>query len=339
MNSRSGLAKAFEICGEEVEPGQRRLLSLDAANLYDFTEMKIPIEVVHGKKPGPVLFISSAIHGDEINGVEIIRRLLARSVLRHLRGTLLAIPVVNVFGFNNRSRYLPDRRDLNRSFPGNENGSLASRIAHSFMREVVSRSTHGIDIHTAAIHRANFTQVRAYLDDPATKDLAMAFGAPIVLNSKLRDGSLREAARDRKIPILLYEAGEALRYDSKSIKVGVLGCLSVMHKIGMLEQSSLARPKPVIAQDSVWVRAPNSGSVRVMTRLGKQVRKEQTLATIHDLFGKTRIEVKSPEDGIIIGEGKLPLVNKGDALFHLATFKNMGRASSQLEAFDSDMAV
>ncbi len=198
---------AIFIGGVQVEQGQRTTIDLPMARLYTHTEMTMPVHVVHGKKPGPVLFVCAAIHGDEIVGVEIIRRLLKLKFLSRLHGTLLAIPVVNPFGFINRSRYLPDRRDLNRSFPGSRKGSLASRLASLFMEEIAGYCTHGIDLHSGSNSRSNLPQVRACLDDAETERLARVFGAPVIINSRVRDGSLREAVADKGIPMLLYEGG------------------------------------------------------------------------------------------------------------------------------------
>ena len=214
-------AEDFIIAGTEVSPGTRRTLELPVASLYSHAPMTLPVQVVCGRHDGPRLFVSAALHGDEINGVEIIRRLLRLPSLKKLRGTLLAIPIVNVYGFVNRSRYLPDRRDLNRSFPGSVRGSMAARLADLFLKEIVDRCNYGIDLHTGAIHRENLPQIRANLDDEETARIARAFHVPLLLNSDLRDGSLREIAAERGIPMLLYEAGEALRFDERAIRAGV----------------------------------------------------------------------------------------------------------------------
>jgi uncharacterized protein len=190
------------IGGEEIPLGVRKQLALTVAKLYDFTDMKMPVEVVRGEQDGPILFVSAAIHGDEINGVDIVRRLLKHRLLKSIKGTLIAIPIVNVFGFNDKSRYLPDRRDLNRSFPGAEQGSLASQIAYIFRTEIVSQCTHGIDLHTGAIHRRNLPQIRADLSYTPNLLLAGAFGAPVILDASPRDGSLREMVDEKKIPTL-----------------------------------------------------------------------------------------------------------------------------------------
>lgn len=226
----------FSIAGYNIAPGTRKQINLDVAKLYDYTDMTLTIEVIHGKEPGPVMFVSAAMQGDEIIGVEIIKRLLKQKIIKKIKGTLIVVPIVNIFGYNNKSRYLPDRRDLNRCFPDSENGALAARLAKIFLDEIVKICDYDIDLHTAAVHRSNLPQIRACLDDPILKKLAIAFGAPVVVNSKIREGSLREASLNTHTKLLVYEAGEALRFDEKSIQSGLLGILSVMKEIDMLEK-------------------------------------------------------------------------------------------------------
>lgn len=315
----------LSIAGISIKPGSRRQIEIPVAKLFDYTELSIPVEVIRGRKPGPVLFVSAAIHGDEINGCEAIKRLLGRAkTLAKLKGTLIAVPIVNVFGFNRNVRYLPDRRDLNRSFPGSATGSLAGQIANIFMREVVSKATHGIDLHTAAIHRTNLPQIRACLNDEQTHRLAMAFGVPVVMNSDIRDGSLRQAAAEMGIPMLLFEGGEALRHDEKVIKSAIRGILTVMQSIGMLEQKKISaeqvKKEVFVARSSYWIRAPHSGSLRVNKQLGKRVKTDELLGVISNPYGKEKFEVRAKHTGIVIGMTVLPLVNNGDALFHIATF-------------------
>jgi predicted deacylase len=302
--------------------------------LHTRVPVQMPVWVIHGRRPGPRLFISAAIHGDELNGIEIIRRVRARP-LKGLQGTLLLVPVVNVFGLLQHSRYLPDRRDLNRSFPGSERGSLAARLAHLFMAEIVERCTHGIDLHTGAVHRSNLPQIRAQLDDAETRALALAFGAPVVLDSRLRDGSLREAAAEKGIPTLIYEAGEALRFDEMSIRVGVAGIVEVMRTLGMLRRKPGARARPaqpVIADGSHWVRTPAGGILRTAIRLGQRVSTGELLGRVSDPFGADEVRVDAPHEGIIIGRNSLPLVNEGDALFHVARVARPGEAWRAVEA-------
>jgi len=306
----------------EIKPGERKRINIDMGSIYDFTDVKMPIEVIRGKKDGPTLFVSSTIHGDEINGIEIARRLLNHKDLKTICGTLIVIPIVNIFGFNDRSRYLPDRRDLNRCFPGIKNGSLASQLAYKFMREIVLKSDYGIDLHTGSFNRRNYPQIRADLSDKRTLKMAQAFGAPVVVNSNLRDGSLRAAVVSENIPMILFEAGEALRFDESSIKTGVDGILRVMKQIGMIKPDQKHRiAKTFIAQSSSWLRAPKSGINIPKIKLGSFVKKGDVISEITNPFGDRKTIIKAHESGIIIGISLLPLVNKGDALFHIATEK------------------
>jgi predicted deacylase len=318
----------------EVGPGQRRSVSLPMADLYTGAALPMQVHVVCGRRPGPVLFVSAAIHGDELNGVEVIRRLLKRAKLESIRGTLLAVPVVNVHGFLDLSRYLPDRRDLNRSFPGSAKGSIASRMAHVFVSEVVDKADYGIDLHTAAINRSNLAQIRANLEDPATLEMARAFGAPVILKSPQREGSLRSYAADRGFPLLIYEAGEALRFDELSIRAGLRGVLQVMRHIGMLPAAkSPPAITSVIAEATSWVRAPMSGIVSKKVALGTRVAEGQRLAVVGDPLGGEEETIRSPLDGIVIGRSNLPLAHEGDALFNVAAFKNIASAETRVDDF------
>jgi predicted deacylase len=315
--------KSFSIDKKIIKAGERRRVDLDMGSIYDFTDVKMSMEVIRGKKDGPTLFISSTIHGDEIGGIEIVRRVLKSEALKNICGTLIAIPIVNIFGFNDRTRYLPDRRDLNRSFPGLKNGSLTSQVAHKFMEEVVRKADYGIDLHTGAYHRCNYPQIRANINDIKTLKLAKAFGAPVIINSNLRDGSLREAVTMQEIPMLLYEAGEALRFNEEMIQIGVKGILNFMYEIGMVEKKfrEVSAKKSFIARSSSWVRAPRSGIHIAGIKLGKIVKKGEIIGEISNPFGDHKTIVRANEDGVVIGISMLPLTNKGDALFHIACEK------------------
>jgi len=325
--------ESITIGGIEIAPGERRGLSLPVGMLHTHVPVDMPVWVINGRRAGPRLFISAAIHGDELNGIEIIRRIRARP-LPGLRGTLLLVPVVNVFGLLHHARNLPDRRDLNRSFPGSERGSLAARLAHQFMTDIVARCTHGIDLHTGAIHRSNLPQIRAQLDDPQTRELAIAFGAPVVLDSRLRDGSLREAAAERGIHTLIYEAGEALRFDELSIRMGVAGIMAVMRKLDMIrgKPRRAQAANPVVAESSHWVRAPEGGILRTAVRLGHRVAAGELLGKVSDPFGAREVPVTAVHTGIVIGRNSLPLVNEGDALFHVARVECAAEAVAAVEA-------
>lgn len=322
------------IGGKSIQAGQRCYVDLPLPPLYTHTSVAMPVHVIHGKQPGPVLFVTAAIHGDEINGIEIIRRLLATKSLSRLAGTLIAVPVVNVYGFVSQSRYLPDRRDLNRSFPGSETGSMAARLADTLMSEVVAKCTHGIDLHTAAEGRANLPQIRVDLDaHPDLLSLAEAFAPPIVLDSATRDGTLRGAAG--KLPLLLYEAGEALRFDDLAIRAGLKGVLNVMRHLKMLpaNKGGERRSKPWLANHSVWMRAPQSGILRSRIPLGGIVDEGVVLGYISDPFGESEQAVVSDVSGVLIGITKLPLVHEGEALYHVATTGSSRSVARALDDF------
>lgn len=322
----------FELDGHSVAPGSRATVNLEISALANATRMNMPVHVVHGATAGPTLFLSGVVHGDEIQGLEIIRRILAHKALEGLRGTLLAVPIVNSFGFLTHSRYLPDRRDLNRSFPGSDQGSLASLLADLFFREVVKRASFGIDFHTAALHRSNLPQIRIAPADAALLDLARAFAPPVVLTSKLRDGSLRQCAQDEGVQVLLYEGGEALRFDETAIEVAMKGTLRVMKAIGMIDSAPpvAAHAQTTFSTSSSWVRAPEGGILHTVRKVGDRVGLAEPIGIITDPLGSSTVPVFAEDDGIIIGLTQLPIVNRGDALFHVARRKAQPRGPIQV---------
>lgn len=332
----------FIIGDHSIEPGTSQTVHLPLSRLADHTDMMLRLQVIHGKKPGPTLFVSAAIHGDEIIGVEIIRRISRMKVLSRVAGTLILIPIVNGYGFLGMSRYLPDRRDLNRVFPGSKGGSPAGQLAHTFMTEIVEKSEFGIDLHSGAIHRENLPQIRADLDDPIVKDMAKAFGASVMLNSNLRDGSLREAAQAIGCSMLLYEAGEALRFNETAIRIGVKGVLSVIRHVGMLPKLKPRKStlEPVQPASSHWLRAPMSGLMRAAYSLGDVVEKGTVIASVAGPLGEVEEDVIAKYSGVIIGRTNLPIVNRGDALFHVARVDDLEDAEttieSRVESADSD---
>ena len=332
-------AESFEFEGVSVAPGTRRTVDVPLGVLSNHTPINMSVQVVHGRRAGPTVFVSAAIHGDEVIGVEIVRRLLSGLDASKLRGTLLAVPIVNAFGFLAHSRYLPDRRDLNRCFPGFENGSLASRLAHLFMRTIVSRCRLGIDLHSAAIHRTNLPQLRLSPVNDETRTLAEAFGAPVILPAGLRDGSLRAAAREVGIDVLLYEAGEGLRFDETAVRAGTTGILRVLRALDMLPARGAGvptrkGPPTVHALSSRWTRAPEAGLVRIYRDIGEIVAAGDVLGIVADPFGEREHEVHAPEAGIIIGRATMPVVNAGDALFHIARIENENAAAQAVEGME-----
>jgi predicted deacylase len=331
------------IGGVEIHRGTRQTVELSLPLLYTHTPVVMTAQVIRGWRDGPCVFVSAAVHGDEINGVEIIRRLIRSSALKYLKGILIVVPIVNVYGFVRQSRYLPDRRDLNRSFPGSEKGSLAGRLANAFLEEVVAKADYGIDLHTGAVHRENLPQVRASFDQQGVVErLAKAFGSPVILNAELRDGSLREAAQALGVPVIVYEGGEALRFDELVIRAGVRGVMGVMRELGMLRPAARARgmrgAESVVARSSQWVRASQSGILRAAKPLGARVMKQEVLGWIADPLGDSEMAVLSPLAGVIIGKLNLPLVNEGEALYHIARFGEPDTAAETVEQFQSEVA-
>jgi predicted deacylase len=311
--------ESFAIGSWRVRAGSSKEVEIPITRLVTGADVSLPVQVVHGREPGPVVWVNAAIHGDEVLGVEVIRRVLQPLSAKELRGTLLAVPVVNVLGFMTGDRYLPDRRDLNRSFPGSARGSLASRIAHLFMTEVVAKCEIGIDLHTAADRRANLPQIRADLDDARTRELAEAFGAPVMLHARIRDGSLRQAAREKGAAVLLYEAGEAMRFDEAPIEAGVLGVRRVLASLGMVDDEEVPAPPPSVeSRTSGWVRARGTGILHMEVELGQRVEAGDRLGGLSDTFGRRVRLVHADRPGIVIGLNRAPLVNSGDALVHIA---------------------
>lgn len=315
-------AKPFRIAGWLVDPGTVRVLEIRLGELYNQSPVGMHAVVIHGKRPGPRLWISGGVHGDELAGIVAVRQVLSSFDPAAMVGTLVAIPCVNELGALHCSRELPDGRDLNRCFPGSRTGTLASRIASAFLREVVSRCTHGVDVHTAGGHRDNLPQIRANLDDPATRRLARRFGTPVVLHSNLRDGSLRQAAAARGIPTLLFEGGKPLRHEQHVVNSAANGILRVMAELGMIERAPPRVRRPLVAWSSSWVRTPRSGYFVARVGLGDHVRERQVVATVElrmaDDLGPRRVEIRAGAAGVVVGLQRLPLVHVGDPLVHIA---------------------
>jgi predicted deacylase len=315
----------IENAGVFVNPGERRRIEIPVAKLPTGTGLHLPIMVINGAKAGPTAWLSAAVHGDEVNGVEIIGRVLEKIEPRELAGCLIAVPIVNVFGFNMQSRYLPDRRDLNRSFPGFEQGSVAGRLAYLFMQEVVLKCQYGIDLHTGSNHRTNLPQIRANLHDEETRRLAEAFAAPVIMHAGAIDGSLRKAATVAGIRTIVYEAGEPLRFDDAAIQLGRDGVLRVLAALKMRSTSPRQKgPHSALVANTAWVRALNSGILRLDVRLGARVAAGQQLGMVADAFGDDAAPLTAPEEALIIGHTNNPLVQQGEAVVHLATMAPEG---------------
>jgi predicted deacylase len=329
----------FRIGDASVAPGSQVVVDLPVSKLSNHTPITLPVRVFHGRRKGPTLFVSGVIHGDEIIGVEIIRRLCRVPALRRLRGTLLCIPIVNVFGFISHSRYLPDRRDLNRSFPGSPSGSLAAQLAHLFTTEILARSNVGIDLHSAAINRTNLPQLRLDFDQGRCLELAKVFGVPVVINASERPGSLRLTAKEHDVDVMLFEGGEALRFDELTVRSGVRGILRVMKTLGMVSSRTVAdaRTKPTLSEASAWTRAPESGILRTFKTPGESVSADDVLGVLANPYEDIETEVRATWPGLIIGRTNLPVVNQGDALFHIARVPSATRAQRRVGAIETEL--
>ncbi len=302
-----------------ILPGERVLTRLVVSRLPSGTLIDVPVHVLRGPAPGPVLLLMAGMHGDEVNGIETIRRMLRRDLLHPERGTVVAIPILNIYGFLNFSREVPDGKDVNRAFPGSPRGSLASRVAHRFMREIMPLLDYGIDFHTGGAARANYPQVRCELGtDPETDALAAAFGAPFTLHAGLRPGSVREAAQRLGKRLLVFETGESLRLDEPGIEMAVAGTLRVLHHLGMAPAGPEPEQPTIVCRRHTWVRARFAGLFRAHVQNGVFLKKGQVYGSVADPYGERAVRLESPMSGYVVGVNHMPVVNQGDALLHLA---------------------
>jgi hypothetical protein len=316
------MADTISINGKDIPPGKTAQINLNVAKLPTHTMIDLPVYVFRGKRDGPKFLITAGLHGDELNGVETIRRLIVNNAINPQAGTVVAVPIINVYGFLNNSRYLPDGRDLNRSFPGTNSGSLASRIAHTVMNKIVPMVDFGVDFHTGGAN-SNFPQIRCAFDVPENMELAQAFSPPYIINSKLRDYSFRKAAHKAGKSILVFEGGESLRFDENAIKEGMNGIIRLMSAMKMTDSTPPESNDTVMLTSTTWIRARSSGLYRVFMECGSTVKRNQVIASITDPFGETEYKIKSGSDGYVIGLRSLPVVNRGDALINIG-IRNKG---------------
>jgi predicted deacylase len=317
VTAAEGVAAPITILGTEVTPGTSIRLSWSATELFEGVPVSTPVLVVNGALPGPTLCMMAAVHGDELNGIEMVRRVMHDLSPSKVSGTIIGIPIVNVQGFRRGSRYLPDRRDLNRYFPGNPNGSAAARIAHSFFNNVVAHCDALIDLHTGSFERANLPQIRADLRNPDVMTLTQGFGSMVILHSTPAVGTLRYAATRAGIPAVTLEAGGPSQLELDEVKLGVKGIETLINTLGMVRKSRLwGKPEPVYYRSS-WVRADNGGILLADVSLGSTVRKGDLLGTITDPMNNARTELRSPYSGRIIGMARNQVVMPGFAAFHV----------------------
>lgn len=308
----------FKLLGETILPGKGGRLNLEVAKLHTNTPIQVPVIIQHAKKAGPVVLLLAGAHGDEVNGTEIVRRIIKRGWNKPTSGTIICIPVYNIFGFLNLTREFPDGRDLNRSFPGTKNGSLASQFAFHFMKEIAPYVDVIIDFHTGAVQRNNSPQTRCDMKYSTSLELCKIFGAPILLSSNLIPKTLRTSTQKIGKDYVLFEGGKANRLDEKVISAGLIGTQRVLKHLG-LKDFKVEEPKEklIFIKESSWLRAPNSGMLRLRIENGSFVQKGSLLATISDPFGNFERSVKAPRDGYIFCVNETPLITKGDAIFHL----------------------
>jgi predicted deacylase len=312
-------ADTIHLNGLTIQPGEQVLTRLVISKLPSGTVIDVPVHVLRATKPGPTLLLMAGMHGDEVNGIETIRRMVRRDLLVPTRGTVIAIPIFNIYGFLNFSREVPDGKDVNRSFPGSPRGSVASRVAHRFMREIMPLIDYGIDFHTGGATRANFPQVRCLMGiDAATDAMAAAFAAPFTLHAALRPGSLREAAQRLGKRIIVYETGESLRLDEAGIEEAVAGTLRVLHHLGMGEAGPGPSRPSIVCRRQTWLRARFAGLFRAHVENGQFLEKGQVYGSVADPYGEQAVRLESPVSGYIIGMNHMPVVNQGDALLHVA---------------------
>lgn len=313
--------KPIKIDDHIIEPGEIKTVDYDIARLPSGMMITMPIHVYRSVEEGPVLLLSGGLHGDEVNGIETIRRMIAEGLFNKLHaGTILAIPILNLFGFLNYSRDVPDGKDVNRSFPGDANGSLASRVAFRITKNILPIIDYGIDFHTGGAQRTNYPQIRYAVSDKNSEILARAFGAPFTLNSNLIPKSLRHQSSKMGKPIIVYEGGESLRIDEFAIDEAIEGTKRVMQFLGMMKEQHQEK-ESVFCNDTTWVRAQRSGIFKPFVVSGEQVQKGQPIGVINDPFGQYEIKVMSKATGFLIGHNNSPVVLQGDALFHIGISK------------------
>lgn len=312
----------MHILGEQVPLGASRTINFNVAKLYTSTIVEIPVIIERSKRPGPTILITSGIHGDEINGVEIVRQIIAKKINKPAKGSIICIPVLNVFGFLTMSRSFPDGRDLNRVFPGNKNGSLASRFAYQFVNEILPVADFCLDFHTGGGGRFNAPHIRVAPDNEKLIQKAKIFNAPFTLLSKNLDNSYRNTCAKKGTGILLFEGGKSQDSNKDIAREGVQGTMRFLHSLGMLTakfQTPEVKRQTILIEKSFWIRAKYSGLLHIKIPIGKHVEKSEVLASITDPYGKMRHEVKAPNSGYIININEAPIVYKGDAIFRITT--------------------
>lgn len=318
------MSKEIRVLGKEILPGDSLILKMDIARLYTQSKLEVPIIINRAKEDGPCLLILAGIHGDEVNGVEIVRQIVSKGYHIPQKGTIICVPVLNVFGFINKTREFPDGRDLNRMFPGSKTGALASRFANDFMKQVAFNADYCLDFHTGGSMRFNYAHVRLQKSDDELHELAEVFGTKFMMYAKQRESSFRHAMAKLGKKVLLFEGGKSLSLDRNVTSDGVQGALKVMKHLGMNDFSSEIRNEnrvPIIIENSKWIRAEKSGMYRSFIKVGEKIEIGDVLGSVSDPFGLTERFIKSKFSGYIINNNHLPMVNQGDALINIGLLK------------------
>lgn len=306
--------------GKRIEHGRTTNLNLNFSETYIGQSVSLPVKIIRASQPGPRIFLTGAVHGDELTGIGIIRSLLFDTPFKLRRGTLVCVPVVNLFGFEHGSRYLPDRRDLNRCFPGNESGSMTRRLAGRLTSEVIDKCDFGIDFHTASGDRTNYPNVRGDMRDDDVRYLARAFGAELIVNNPGPSGSLRRVAVRRGTPTIMFEAGEVGKIEPGVIEYGVRGTLNVLKHFDMIDGDPETPLFQVSVQRTLWVRAERGGFMNFCVAPGDVVEEGQNLAINTSIFGSERNVLTSPCSGVVLGMTTMPAVKPGEPVYHIARF-------------------
>lgn len=313
------MPKPIEINGQIINPGDDKQVNIGIARLPTYTSIDLSIRIIRAKKDGPVILLTGGLHGDEINGIEIVRRLISNNNLNLTAGTIIAIPLMNVYGFIQNVRGVPDGKDINRSFPGTKTGSLAKLVAYTIVKEIIPKIDFGIDFHTGGASRANYPQIRCVVGNEKNIELANAFAPPIILHSGLIDKSFRKAAFKKGKPIIVYETGESMRFDNFGIQTAIDGTYRLLNHYGMREGTIPIDYTPEIFKKSTWIRSKVAGIFNPKIKLGDKVTTRQTVGKITDPYGNESFRVVNSKEGRVIGLNNSPVVHKGDAILHIAT--------------------
>lgn len=314
--------KTIELLGEQILPGESKTIDVEIAKLHTMTKLKIPVIIERSKIDGPTVLFSACLHGDEINGTEIVRQIIRKKINKPKKGTIICIPIINIFGFINQTREFPDKRDLNRVFPGSKNGSLASRFAHFLVTEIIPKVDYAVDFHAGGASRFNAPQIRIVPNNPELKELAAIFNSPFTLYSKNITGSFRNACTKLGVKMLLFEGGKSLDLNEQITEDGIQGSKRFLHHLDMLNPKKeviFKEEKTIFIEKSNWVRANFSGMFHGNVSIGSYVKKGELLAMISDPFGKVEHKLKAPNEGYIINVNDAPIVYQGDAVFHIST--------------------